>query len=599
MSTTRYLLKPALIITVLLSSCMVWGQPPVEQTLIKNFNKAKGVANQVVALMQLSDYYYAIKEFTKGDSIIEKQIILAESSLDTRLALLAYFQNAAFQSSALNTKEQSLNTRGYIERAMAYARANNFTDYIAMAYAATAALNITDGSSDKAFKNASLAFTTALNTTNDSARVVCAIELGNIHLHRSEMVTAFKTYTNALNIATEHKDESLKPFVFHAIATLYKKLGKEELAKSYIYKSRDINEKSGNIPGQINDDIFLAKLSNYTAAKQHLQEAIDLADSLQNIPLKIEAEKILFSYMLLREAPFYMLAYLQNHPELENLFINTGPGYINWMKAEIYLYGSMPDSAMVQFKKAEPLINTGYDLTSKKNFFSEYANCLKKLNEKPAAIQYYEKTRELSRATSDLTGLTYSTNELKNLYHESGDYKRAFEYGVMYDQYKDSVELLGKERDLAILEIENDTKEQQRQAEMAASALERKYNLQYMFITIVVATAFVLMIMIGMFKVSAFTIRLMGFLSLIFFFELIILFLDQKIHHLTHGEPWKIWLIKIGIISILLPIHHFLEHKLIHYLLSRHLITVRNRLSFSRFFKKKKNLPDQKDKEGA
>jgi hypothetical protein len=119
-----------------------------------------------------------------------------------------------------------------------------------------------------------------------------------------------------------------------------------------------------------------------------------------------------------------------------------------------------------------------------------------------------------------------------------------------------------------------------------------------MLITIIVALAFVLLIMIGMFRVSTFTIRVMSFLSLIFLFEFIILILDTWIHGLTHGEPWKVWLIKIGIISLLLPIHHFLEHKLIHYLLSRHLIIIRSRLSLSRFFnKKKKPLPEPSQEE--
>jgi hypothetical protein len=140
------------------------------------------------------------------------------------------------------------------------------------------------------------------------------------------------------------------------------------------------------------------------------------------------------------------------------------------------------------------------------------------------------------------------------------------------------------------MEIENVARQQQRDDEIAKEEIRRKYNLQYMLITIIVATVFVLMIMIGAFKVSTFTIRLMGFFSLIFLFEFIILILDKWIHGITHGEPWKSWLIKIGIISILLPVHHYVEHKLIHYLLSRHLITVRSRISMSRFFKKKKPL---------
>jgi hypothetical protein len=160
---------------------------------------------------------------------------------------------------------------------------------------------------------------------------------------------------------------------------------------------------------------------------------------------------------------------------------------------------------------------------------------------------------------------------------------------MLFDQYKDSVDQLGRERDLALMEIENVARQQQRDSELAKIRLQKKFNLQYMIITVVIAIAFLLMIMIGMFKVSAFTIRIMGFLSLIFFFEFIILLLDTWIHHLTHGEPWKIWLIKIGIISILLPVHHFLEHKLIHYLLSRHLITVRGKLSFSKLLGRKKS----------
>jgi len=139
------------------------------------------------------------------------------------------------------------------------------------------------------------------------------------------------------------------------------------------------------------------------------------------------------------------------------------------------------------------------------------------------------------------------------------------------------------------LEIESVSRQQQREAELAKIKQQKKFNLQYMIITVIIVMAFILLIMVGMFKVSAFTIRVMGFLSLIFFFEFIILLFDTWIHHQTHGEPWKIWLIKIGIISILLPAHHFMEHKLIHYLLSRHLIIVRGRLSTINPFRRKKS----------
>jgi hypothetical protein len=588
-------LKVTLLIMMCIASGSVWGQEEIEKNLYQKYNAVKSDIEKINQLGQLAEYFYANKNFEKGDSLIEKQIMLAEATLNPQLILQTYFSNAGFLSTKSNTIDRTKNTEEYIKRALAYAKATDHVDYSAMAYANLAALKYTDGQITEAFKNANLAFTTASNTDNDSAKVICAIQLGNIYQQRSDILMAFKIFTNAQNIAVLPGNETLLSLVYHAMANLYKKLGQEEIAKKYIHQSLAINKNEKNISGQINDYIFLAKLNNYTAGKAYLQEAVMLADSLQNVALNIESEKILFVHMMMKESAEVMITYLERNPELKNVYINTGPDYINWMLGEIYLYGGKKaDSALYYFKKAEASFSSGYDLSTRKNFFSEFADCYQLLKNTPLAITYYLKLFNLSKAASDLRSLKNCTNELKNLYQVQGDYKQAYTYSVLHENYKDSVDLLGKERDFALLEIENVAKQEQRDADLAKEKLRRKYNLQYMLITIIVATAFVLMIMIGMFKVSAFTIRLMGFLSLIFFFEFIILILDNWIHHLTHGEPWKIWLIKIGIISFLLPVHHFLEHKLIRYLLSRHLITIRSRLSFSKIFgKKRKPLPEQ------
>ncbi len=568
------------------------SQADIENKLILHSRQASSDSERIVSMGILADYYYANKNFERGDSLIEKQIMLAEASLNQRLVLLAYFGNAANRYTGATTKDHFQNTLEYINRALAYAKANELTDYVAIAYSNLAGLYVSDGKHEEAYKNASLGFTTALNTANDSAKIICAVQLGNTYFSRSDLLTAFKTYSNAYNIAVVNSNELLMPPVLHAMANLYKKLGKTEICKNYLFRSLAINKRNSNIPGQIEDNIFLAKVSNYVAAKEYLQQAIDLAGSGQHVHEKIEAEKILFSYMLLKESPSHMLAWLEEQAELKNVFLNTGPDYMNWMLAEIYLYAGKYDSAYHYFKKAENAFNTGYDLISKKNFFSEYAWCLQQLNKLPEAITYYKTTVQLAREASDLPGLKSHTAALKELYNRQGDYKQAFYYSTLYDNYKDSVDLLSREKDIALLEIENETKQQERETEAAKEKLRRKYNLQYMLITIIVATAFVLLIMIGMFKVSTFTIRLMGFLSLIFLFEFIILVLDKWIHDLTHGEPWKSWLIKIGIISVLLPVHHFLEHKLIRYLLSRHLIYVRSRISQNKLFLRKKKKAD-------
>lgn len=65
---------------------------------------------------------------------------------------------------------------------------------------------------------------------------------------------------------------------------------------------------------------------------------------------------------------------------------------------------------------------------------------------------------------------------------------------------------------------------------------------------------------------------MLGFFSFIFLFEFIILLADNSIHHWTHGEPWKILLIKIFLIAFLLPFHHWIEKRVVDYLLNHRLI---------------------------
>jgi hypothetical protein len=70
-------------------------------------------------------------------------------------------------------------------------------------------------------------------------------------------------------------------------------------------------------------------------------------------------------------------------------------------------------------------------------------------------------------------------------------------------------------------------------------------------------------------------------------FEFIILIADTKIHDITHGEPWKVLAIKIGLIAILLPLHHKVEEKVIHYLTTQELLRLKGKGLFGIWRKKK------------
>src|SRR5207344_2606187 len=93
------------------------------------------------------------------------------------------------------------------------------------------------------------------------------------------------------------------------------------------------------------------------------------------------------------------------------------------------------------------------------------------------------------------------------------------------------------------------------------------------------------------------TIRLLGYVAFISLFEFIIVLIDGFIHRLAHGEPLKIWLIKIVLIALLVPFQHYLEHGLIKFLASRKLIAARNKFSIKKLWQNMKKPAPKPDNE--
>jgi len=432
-----------------------------------------------------------------------------------------------------------------------------------------------------------------MTSSNDSVKVLCALHLGNTYLIRGNAVMAFKAFNNAYDLATRKENRVLVAEVYRAIASMYKSLNQYSSAIDYLYRSLEIFRNERLREEVAADYISLGKLCSYNTAKDYLVKAEKLADTINNKGLKLEAQKILFSYIMTKEKPAVSILFLQQHPELVKLYEHNGSHYLDWMYGELYLYGHMHDSARHYFEKAAPYFETGYSINQQKEFYGEMAETYYQTSplDIEKAIFFKEHFLQLSKQVSDLREIKTACIHLSNLYERKGDPRRALYYNRQYDLYKDSLELLSKGKDLALLEIGAETKRKNETALNQQRERDRQHNLQYMVITICVLTGFILLLFLGFFKLSKLTIKVMGFLSFISFFEFIIMVLDHYIHDITHGEPLKIWLIKIGLLSFLLPLHHFLEEKVIQYLLERDLIHSKNFVNLRKLLTRAKKKP--------
>jgi hypothetical protein len=590
----RYYLLFFLFAFAIATKLSAQGNP--EKQLSLQFKNAQNDSDRIMTLQQLSNYYFARKDDVKGDSIVDKQLMTAYEAGNQSWILKTLFENAGLSSSGNSIMMRNEKTRAHIKKALEYTKAASLKNYEALAWAHQSKQELQEGKINESLQTAQLAFATSMSSNNDSAKVICLLMVGKVYLQKADMLMAYKLFTNAQDIAESSKNKYLETLVDLAYIFMYRnKLNKYDIAGKYAFEAIETAKKNNDTKGLINIYIELGKILEGQPAKEYLLKAGALADSTHDYAGEIEAQRILFIYMYYNQEKLEKtFTYLQNHPDLQAWFENTGPDYMDYIKATVFSYAGAIDSALYYFLKGENSFKTMYDPAVKKEFFHEYVICLLKQHDSLRVIPYAELLFQYSKDNGDIKNMIYAGTILQKLYEHKGDFNLAYRYSVSNSMYKDSLLQLGRDKDMALMEIDNVNKKRLADEELERQRTERRHNLQYMAITIIIAIVFVLMIFIGMFKVSTVTIRAMGFFSMIFLFEFLILILDNYIHHLTHGEPWKVWLIKIGIISIILPLHHYIEEKIIHYLLSKKLILLRSRFNtFRSKWKKRKPVPEE------
>lgn len=239
--------------------------------------------------------------------------------------------------------------------------------------------------------------------------------------------------------------------------------------------------------------------------------------------------------------------------------------------AAIYTELKQFDSARRYFEKAAPFYEQATPMY-RISFYMTYAEYFKARNEPQQALAYLIKAKAIADATANLSWQRSLARELDSAYARTGKYEMAYQYSSLFHKYQDSLDKLGAEKDVLQMEMQDEEQRQKRIEEEKAAALRQKHQVQYMGITIGIAAVFTLLVLLGVFQVSEATIKILGFFAFILLFEFIILIADTKIHHMTHGEPLPILAIKIVLIAILLPLHHWLEHRVVKYLTSKRLI---------------------------
>ena len=572
-----------LIIFLIFTSHNVYSQYfSKEKELVQKATRASSDEEKIKALGELAHFYYIFRADKKGDSVLQKQLLLAEMSNNKVLIFNTLFGDAIINIPTWSSRDAYDKALAFLDKGLSYSVETGNKEYEAIAYTRKAFLLRKRGDHNNALHQLILAITSAEHVSNDSLKSLIHIETGDVFLAKSDYISAYKNYNLAFDLAYSLNNVPLQSEIHHRLANLYQSLSDLDEAKKNLLKSLDLNTTAGNKKGLMKDYYNLARVSEQ---KDYVDKLLDLAAKENSTFYLFYARRLLFYFIMVSEKDSKKaLAFLKGNEDLNQSYLNTGMANYYWNIGNIFKYANQPDSAIWYYNLGKAVLEKSVDASIAQSMNTDIGECYSELKQTGKAIECFEKAMSISEAAGDLDGTSSLSSRLGILYAEAGDFKKAYEINRKNLVYKDSLKELSAQKKILLLEVERENKKHEKDLADQASQALRIRNLQYMGISIAIASIFMFMVLLGMFPVSRLSIRLLSFMAFICLFEFIVLLVDSWLHKVVHGEPLKIWLAKIGLIAILVPIQHYMEHGLVRFLASQRLLRMRQHLSVKRLW---------------
>lgn len=556
--------------------------------------KAKTDAEKVEILGLLSRTLMNVN-LAEAEKYGKQMIEVAEFSRDRKLMVKSLLTNGERYSYLSGRKDNIEKAINYYNQGLELAKKNKLDEQMISAYLLLSEVYRFIPDATKALNYANQAYSYSGLIKNDSLATKVYLEFGNVYLLRNEKILALKNYMTAIRLAEDLNNHILIRSGYLKLSNFYAAIEDHDKAIDYYMKAfQKLDDiKNGQSPySKVQDlarigDLYAAK-KNYDMAMNYYERSLVLADSLKFEPIKAIAYRSIVSNYLASDQPQKALNYFNAHPQLKQFLESVNFGhFVDQSYGYIYTQLGNYDSAKYYYNKVAGFFESDVSVSNQFSYYYQLGKLYKKTGEYDKSLEYLLKAKQMADGMGQLQTMIYVANELDSVYQIKGDYKAAFQFASLNYKYKDSLEKLGKEKDLLQIEVADEQQRQDRLAREKEEKKRKRHNIQYMLITIGIAGLFILMVMMGMFRVSVTTIKMVGFFAFLMFFEFIFLLFKKNISSLTQGEPWKDLAFMILLAAILLPLHHWLEHKVIHYLTTHNRLTASGKGLMDRLFKKK------------
>ena len=521
----------------------------------------------IVSLIRKSERnYYTYGRLVVADSLAVAAVNLASQTYRPEVILFS-----------LN-HYMSMNELGYnIETAADYAlKAERLVflvddpELVWQSYVNIAYVWLTNFDYDKALSFAHRALAAAEAARSQEMKAGSFLCIGAVLQGKSEFIEAFRYLMQALTIAESLKEKSLLKECYRDLGRFYQDTKNYEKAVSYKMMEIDLiqNQKTVDSVALVWAWCYLEELSmtfGNTLHEDKVCEIISFADR-HRISYMKQYIMAMYRVYLMDNNKFDRLRnlYLEKYPEELDYMKKNLPLIYNRLKAIFYEVEGKIDSAHIYYRKALALVEKNTNQVMVANFHIRYGEFLQRQGRAEDAIAKYLVAFRISEEVNYPDYTLKSSRLLLELYKSTGDFENALFFSEKEKLISERLDHVIRNDELLALEIQNAA--QLREIALQQEQLEkrRRYNIQYTLMVLMIIVLFINLIILGSFRVSPTMIHLLGLVSFVFLFEFIILFADNFIHRITHGEPLKVIAIKIVLIGFILPLHHWVHKKATH-----------------------------------
>lgn len=556
---------------------------PSEKEKEKNPQKKKKrsseIAIQIKELTDLCEHELESNNDKKFDSIARLSLDLAESSFDPDLILetnLKYLGYVKERGERLQIKKIITRTEGLALKEQSIKERINTWLIIAESTA-----NL--GMSEDTYKFASKALNEAIVERNNDYIIKAYLLLGkSLELH-SHYIEAYQNYLNALYQTElikheDHYDDKLN-LCYGYLFDFFNSIKEFEKAAEYknkeieYYLDKDQIDSTKLMKAKYDLCGIAIRAKMYANISKKLTQILDFADKSKNTELKDYALSLYRTFLI----------ETNNHKGFKDLYVDKYPEELDVLKqknrilymrilAKISEYEGKMQEAKKRYQKAEQLFTINHSPIFKSNFYKRYGQFLKRKGDLKEAKEMFLKSYKFAKEGEYLDYMLESSYYIDSISVELNNYKDAYKYSKINKELIEKENKLVREKEFLRIEIENESKQMALTQEKKEIETKRKYYIQYMILTIVIVLFFLLLILLSSMKVPEWVIQGLGFVSILMIFEFVILILDHKIHHLTHGAPLWIFIIKILILFVLFPLHHLVEKWIIKYMTTNQIL---------------------------